>query len=159
MKQFSISAAALVLGLAVAGSVQAGGKSSHPSGGPRSSGSFHSSGSFRPSNYHVTYGKSFNHGYFYPGKYHNWSYHFWDRRYGCNLYYDSALCCYYYYCVPDQCYYPVSYCPYRIYNWQVPTALPATATATAVATASAGSGATPLQPPPPPPAPLAVGAN
>jgi len=136
MKRFWMSAATLVLGLAVAGSVQAGGKSSGPSRSPRSSGSFHRSESFRPSNYYLTYGKSFHHGYYYPGKYHDhWSYRFWDWRYGCNLYYDSGLCCYYY-CLPDQCYYPVSYCPYKSYAWQaptvvstaVPTAAPATAT-------------------------------
>lgn len=38
-------------------------------------------------------------------------------RYGCTLYYDPELECYYYWCEPDGCYYPVSYCPYQRYVW------------------------------------------
>lgn len=38
-------------------------------------------------------------------------------RYGCTLYYDAELECYYYWCAPDSCYYPVSYCPYQRYGW------------------------------------------
>jgi len=64
------------------------------------------------------YGRQFRHGYYYPGRYHrHWAYTRFDARYGCTLYYDPDLCCYYYWCQPDSCYYPVSYCPYDRYAW------------------------------------------
>jgi hypothetical protein len=70
------------------------------------------------SNYHLKYGTKFSHGYFYKGKYHNhWSYCCYDFRYCCDIFWDPCCYCWYYYCVPADCYYPVSYCPYRTYCW------------------------------------------
>jgi hypothetical protein len=67
--------------------------------------------------YHVTHGRQFRHGFYYPGRYHpHWAYTRLDVRYGCTLYYDPELGCYYW-CEPDSCYYPVSYCPYNRYAW------------------------------------------
>jgi hypothetical protein len=140
------------------GSIQAGTPQSGRSGraGPSYSGTFHSQGSTgrltnsynSSSNYHAMNAKKFEHGYYYPGKnYNHWSYHCWDKRYGCNVYYDPGFCCYYYYCVPDCCYYPVSYCPYQRYCFDnpAPSAAPSygSATAIAVATASASPSAIP----------------
>jgi hypothetical protein len=68
--------------------------------------------------YHLTHGRQFSHGYFYPGRDHrHWAYTRFDDRYGCTLYYDPDLGCYYYWCEPDDCYYPVSYRPYDRYAW------------------------------------------
>jgi hypothetical protein len=175
MKRFLRSVATVALGLAVAGGAQAAGKgSSHSSSsrssshyGPSTSVSYNSQGTRgstywspgRSGNYYSTYARRSEHGYYYPGRNHyHWSYNCWDRRYGCRLYFDPGLCCYFYFCVPDDCYYPVTYCPYRVYSWNTPaySAAPvaASASATAVASASAGTAG----PPPAPPAPY-VGGN
>ena len=61
-------------------------------------------------NYHLTSGKSFSHGYFYPGKSHNhWTYQCYWNKYGCNCYWCPYTSCYYYWCEPSCCYYPISY--------------------------------------------------
>jgi hypothetical protein len=86
---------------------QHAGAAGHDNGHPRSH-----------HNYHVTHGRQFRHGVYYPGRYHpHWAYTRFDVRYGCTLYYDPELGCYYYWCEPDSCYYPVSYCPYNRYAW------------------------------------------
>jgi hypothetical protein len=72
----------------------------------------------RYANYHQTYGTKFAYGYLYRGRNHaHWSYQRWDARYGCTCYYDPCCTCWYYWCEPASCYYPVSYCPYRTYCW------------------------------------------
>jgi hypothetical protein len=103
-----------------------GGQAGAPRGGP--AGTAHGAhreggharaarGAFLP-NYHLTHGRPFRHGYNYPGRHHaHWAYTRFDVRYGCTLYYDPELECYYYWCEPDDCYYPVSYCPYQRYAW------------------------------------------
>jgi len=48
---------------------------------------------------------------------HRWSSRTWDKRYGCNLYCDAGSGCWYYWCPPDDCYYPIDYCPYGKYSW------------------------------------------
>jgi hypothetical protein len=69
-------------------------------------------------NYHVTHGVHFAHGYYYRGHNHNhWRYWRFDARYGCQCYWDPYASCWFYYCVPDDCFYPVSYCPYGTYVW------------------------------------------
>jgi hypothetical protein len=47
---------------------------------------------------------------------HHWASKLFDRRYGCRLYCgdDGG---WYYWCPPDECYYPVDYCPYGTYVW------------------------------------------
>jgi hypothetical protein len=70
-------------------------------------------------NYHQNYGTRFAHGYFYSGRSHNhWSYSRYDSRYGCTCYYDPCCSCWYYWCEPVSCYYPVTYCPYQTYCWE-----------------------------------------
>jgi hypothetical protein len=70
----------------------------------------------RYANYHRTHGTRFSHGYCYYGRTHyHWSRQCWDTRYGCTCYFDPCCNCWYYWCEPVGCYYPVSYCPYRTY--------------------------------------------
>ncbi|MSQ96895.1 MAG: hypothetical protein EXR98_20400 [Gemmataceae bacterium] len=70
----------------------------------------------KTTNYHMKHGTKFGHGYFYKGKnHHHWGETRFDRRYGCNCYWDSCLSIWFYYCERDICYYPVSYCPYQCY--------------------------------------------
>ena len=167
MKRLMLSMTAVALGMVAVGTIQAGTPHSSRSGrtAPSYSGTFHSQGSTgrltnshnSSSNYHSMNAKKFEHGYYYPGKnYNHWSYHCWDKRYGCNVYYDPGLCCYYYYCVPDSCYYPVSYCPYQRYCFDnpVPSAAPSYGSATAIAVATAA--ASPSATPPAPPVPIAA---
>jgi hypothetical protein len=74
--------------------------------------------------YNQKYGTKFEHGYFYKGKFHDhWTCSRYDRRYGCNVYWDPCCLCWYYYCTPCECFYPVSYCPYSTYCWE-PVATP-----------------------------------
>ena len=49
---------------------------------------------------------------------HRWSQSRYNSQYGCNLFYDSADQCWYYWCPPDNCYYPLDYCPYGTYSWK-----------------------------------------
>jgi hypothetical protein len=73
-------------------------------------------GSNKINNYHLQHGTKFEHGYFYKGKNHqHWGETRFDHRYGCNIYWDSCLSIWFYWCERDICYYPVSYCPYRTY--------------------------------------------
>jgi hypothetical protein len=121
-----ISAAAVVVGLTMTASAQAGGKGS--SGSKSSSSSKSYSGSYKPSFSYKSYDKvhhdhdfKFDKNHFlkgdyhcYKGKYCNfWNYHCWDSRYGCYLYWNPWYRCYYYWCEPDDCYYPITYCPYH----------------------------------------------
>jgi hypothetical protein len=147
MKTFLTWTTALVLGLTTTSLVEAGGKGG--SGSQGSAGSHTSQGSkqnFSPKNtsplhsktqnsfkigtpqkknfknYHLQYGKKLGkNSYCYPGKYHNhWQYCCFNVRFGCYLYWCPCTDCWYYYCVPDCCYYPVWYVPYGIYLWGSP---------------------------------------
>jgi hypothetical protein len=119
MRRFILSVAAVSLSLVLAATAEAGSKggSTGSKGSNYSSNGSHNSSS--SSNYHMDHGSKMKNGsYCYKGKDHcHWSYHCWDKRYGCTCYYDSGLCCSYYWCEPDDCYYPVSYCPYGQYSW------------------------------------------
>jgi hypothetical protein len=89
------------------------GGSTHYKGGSSSKSSYQ--------NYHLTSGKKFSKGYFYPGKYHkHWNYCCFNKNFGCYLYFCPCTCCWYYFCVPDCCYYPVCYVPYSCYCWGAP---------------------------------------
>jgi hypothetical protein len=136
MKRFMISLAAVGLVFAMGGMAQAGGKTGS-SGSKGTSGN--NSGSWKNSNgnYHSTSmnkdhdrkDHDFNKGHFRKGDYHCykgkhcdfWNYHCWDRRYGCELYWNPWYRCYYYYCDPDDCYYPISYCPHRKFSFVTET--------------------------------------
>ena len=70
-------------------------------------------------NYQLTHGTRFSNGYFYTGRSHaHWSCSRFDTRYGCTCYFDPCCECWYYWCQPASCYYPVTYCPYRTYCWE-----------------------------------------
>jgi len=49
---------------------------------------------------------------------HRWARSSYNAGYGCNLYYDADEATWYYWCSPDNCYYPVSYCPYGSYTFE-----------------------------------------
>jgi len=75
-----------------------------------------------PSNTSMNYSKqnSFqkSFGTYYKGKNCNhWTYSCWSGAYGCTCYWDPCCSAYYYFCVPDNCYYPISHCPYGVYAW------------------------------------------
>ncbi len=73
---------------------------------------------FVNNNYHTQFGVKKTFGFCYQGLQHNhWSYKCWVPTYGCHVYWDPCLTCYYYWCVPDNCWYPTSYCPYGVYVW------------------------------------------
>jgi hypothetical protein len=48
---------------------------------------------------------------------HQWGRKLFDKRYGCKVYFDTDSGCWCYWCPPDDCYYPVDYCPYGKYTW------------------------------------------
>ena len=123
MKKAIVSGAVAVLGLVLAGPAQAGGKGVSRSGmGMKASMSssmghgFHSSYGNKFSS--GSYGMKFAHGTYYPGKYQfHWTKSCWSSSYGCKTYWCPSTCAWYYWCVPDSCYYPVTYCPYQTYCW------------------------------------------
>lgn len=98
MKPFIAVVAVALLTIGSASAGKPGGKSSYHGGG------------VQISNYHLTYGKSFAGGVYFPGKYHNcWSYQCYWPKYGCNCYWCPSNSCYYYWYEPARCYYPISY--------------------------------------------------
>jgi hypothetical protein len=57
-------------------------------------------------------------GHVYSGKVHShWSRRCWHRSLGCIVFRDPGLNLWYYWCPTDNCYYPVSYCPYNTYRF------------------------------------------
>ena len=64
-------------------------------------------------NYHIQYGRKFDYGYCYYGRTHqHWVSTIFSTDCGCNTYYCPYTEAWYYWCEPDSCYYPVTYCPY-----------------------------------------------
>lgn len=60
--------------------------------------------------YHLQFGKSFSHGFYYPGKSHShWSYWGYSKTYGVNCYWCPYTKSYYYWHESSSRYYPVSY--------------------------------------------------
>ena len=101
MRRFILSVAAVVLGLALVATAEAGQKG----GGREGRGGERSSRS-----YHERFGTKFSHGYFYKGRdHHQWTHRYWFGRYGCYTYYCPSTSCWYYWYQQDNCYYPVSY--------------------------------------------------
>jgi hypothetical protein len=100
------------------------------------------------SSYVSKFGTPFSYGVYYKGFYQkHWSSCCWSSKYGCCLYYDPFCRCNYYWCQPAGCYYPLSY---------ITIAPPVVVTysspvlAVAAPTVLAAAAATP----PPPPAPI-----
>ena len=110
MKKIILTVATLALTLVLAADSQANPKTSQ--GSPSKSGSMN--GNFK--DYHLTHGTKFDHGFFYRGKNHDhWGERRFDSRYGCEVYWDRGLSRWFYWCERDICFYPVTYCPYRVY--------------------------------------------
>jgi hypothetical protein len=81
---------------------------------------------FAGNNYHQQFGHKFKHGYWYDGHKHNhWSRTYWDNRYGAYLYYDPFALAWYYWCAPQNAFYPVSYVPMGTYSFPNATLPPA----------------------------------
>jgi hypothetical protein len=129
MHKFFLCLTMSVVAVAFASQAEASPKSSGHGHGHGPSGHVHAPIHHGPShvshshykNYHVTHGTRFHHGYYYRGRNHShWRCWRWDARYGCICYWDPSVCVWYYWCQPDSCYYPVSYCPYRTYCWTTP---------------------------------------
>ena len=122
------------------------GGSSH--GGPYRGGSYH--GGSRYSNYHLSHGTKFSHGYYYRGLNHyHWSHRYYDSKFGRYCYFDPCTSCYYYWCPSYDCYYPCSYTP--------PVRETVVGTPTQIQTVNVQTGVAPVGQPPvvptiPPPA-------
>jgi hypothetical protein len=104
MRRMILTVAALVLGLAVVSTADAGGRyESRGSRGSYRGNEFH--------NYHITHGSRMRDGrYFYKGHdHHQWTHRYWYGKYGCYTYYCPSTYCWYYWYSQDNCYYPVSY--------------------------------------------------
>lgn len=73
--------------------------------------------------YHHKHGHKFPHWhqmrghFFYAGHHHHhWTYWTFSPHYGVHFYWDPWVQSYFYWCAPDNCYYPVSYVPYGTYS-------------------------------------------
>jgi hypothetical protein len=161
-----LSAAAVVISLAVAATAEAGpkggskGGSSHSTPSMHSPNSYHMNSSYHTSNYVTKYGTQFKGGYCYKGKDHcHWTYKCWWGDYGCYCYYCPYTYCWYYWYPQDCCYYPCSYvkCATPVYETApvgVPTGVTQVVNVANNSPGSAGAGgsaaaggAAPLPPP------------
>jgi hypothetical protein len=134
MKRFILSLLVGALVLAVVPAIQAKGGSSKGGSGSKGSGNKgsnqqvhkdrdrnHDRDRDRRSDrdhdrYYLTHGTKASFGWYFKGKNHNhWSSWRWSSKYGCKCYFDRGCGSWFYFCVPDDCYYPVTYCPYGKY--------------------------------------------
>ena len=68
--------------------------------------------------YNLKFGKKCDFGWCFKGKCHDhWTCCCYIVDYGCNCFWCPCTLVWYYYCVPDDCWYPVTYCPYTVYVW------------------------------------------
>ena len=66
--------------------------------------------------YCFRHGVKFANGFYYEGfEHYQWSKIYFDPIYGCKIYLDPSTKVKYYWCVPDNRFYPVSYKPYGKY--------------------------------------------
>lgn len=69
-------------------------------------------------NYQLQFGLKKSFGYCYQGFDHcHWTYCCWWGPSSCYCYWCPCTLVYYYWCVPDQCWYPITFCPYGVYVW------------------------------------------
>ena len=116
MRRFVFGGAAVVLALAVSGPALAGPKSG--SGKPVKVGPAGPKVMYSPMGGGKSPAIKFKGGHYYKGKAHcHWGCSCWDVRYCCVIYYCPVTCGWYYFCEPDDCYYPIDYCPYGVYCW------------------------------------------
>ncbi len=67
-------------------------------------------------NYHLTHARKFDFGYCYFGNTHaHWASTVWSAELGCTVYYCPSTLCWYYWCAPHNCFYPVTHCPLGTY--------------------------------------------
>ena len=131
MRRILMGVSAVVVSLVVAGAAEAG------KGSKGSSGSSYKSSSYSTTTYKVVtsypttikvagpynnYVKSYgiqykNFVYFKSANCKFYSTKCYLTKYGCNCFWCPCYECYYYFCVPDDCYYPVTYCPYKRFSW------------------------------------------
>jgi len=121
MRRIHLCVAAAILSMALATTAQAGpkGGGGHGPGshGPSKSGGS-KSGTSKSGTSHNGTGKGSASKSGIKGKSgHHWGKKTFDKRYGCKLYFDAGTGDWYYWCSPDDCYYPVDYCPYGTYSW------------------------------------------
>ncbi|HEV3204666.1 MAG TPA: hypothetical protein VGY77_09790 [Gemmataceae bacterium] len=170
MNQFLMSVGVMGLGLVMCGSNEAfAGKSSgngsrnsnsgqsvqssYRTGSSSSSKVFQGSNSGKFSNYNLTYGTKFSHGYFYKGSQHcHWTSWYWNSTCGCYFYWCPSACSYYYWYAPTCCYYPASYVEYA-----QPTCYAQPAPSTIVTVNVAGNGPVAAVETPPSPGSAPVG--
>lgn len=97
------------------GSSNKGSSSGSSHGSPAATSSKSTGGNGSPVS--ATKAFKFAYGHYFKGHHgHNWSFHRYYASYGFTLYYDTDTTAYYYWCQPDDCYYPVGYCPYGTYS-------------------------------------------
>jgi hypothetical protein len=64
-------------------------------------------------NYHLVYGTKFAYGFFYQGFNHaHWSKIYFHPVFGVRVYFDPFTLVEYYWCLPDNAFYPITYRPY-----------------------------------------------
>jgi hypothetical protein len=114
MRRILLSVAVAILSLGLVASVHAG-----PKGG---SGGGHGGKNGKNGGGHMgDHGKG--HGdhkgmHSFKGRHgHRWGERRFDRRYGTRIYFNADAGRWYYWCPPDDCFYPVDYCPYGTYSW------------------------------------------
>jgi hypothetical protein len=108
MQRCLMSAAAAVLALTVGGTAMASERESGRRTFEYERVSFHES----------FHGHRFEHGYYFHSRDHYRFHHkYFNHHYGTYCYYDEYTRCEYYFCEPDSCYYPMSYCPYGRFSW------------------------------------------
>lgn len=58
-------------------------------------------------------------GYGYKGfAWNHWAKHQWSVKHNTYCYFNPHVGGWYYWCQPDGCWYPITYCPYGVYNWE-----------------------------------------
>jgi hypothetical protein len=112
MRRILLIGAAIILSLALVSTVQAGHGGGHGHGGQGGRGGQIGGqrGSQRGARVGGGRARSGRRG-------HRWRSRYFDRRYGCNVFLCAEEGCWYYWCPPDDCYYPIGYCPYGTYSW------------------------------------------
>jgi hypothetical protein len=76
---------------------------------------------YHAKDYHLKCGKKCDFGFCFHGHNHcHWSHSCWCAPCNCYCNYCPSTCCYYWWCVEDQCWYPYGYCPVayvKVYNF------------------------------------------
>jgi hypothetical protein len=68
--------------------------------------------------YHHKHGAEAPFGWYYQGFHHDhWSQRCWFEHCGCHCYFCPQTLYWYYFCVPDNCWYPLHHCPHGRYTW------------------------------------------